>query len=141
MLHYSYQVDLVKSEKYTLQSKLVIQTEELKMNKESILEMSRQENKNKDLVGANAEVKASMIAGISMVVLSSIFYVTQIVIQGTCNLGLFAVVALYNAVINIVKGVKVLNKSLIVAGVIWGLLAIGLSIAHISNIIATSTIL
>ena len=78
------------------------------MNRESILEMSRQENKNKDLVGRNAELTASMIAGISMAVLSLIFYAAQIAIQGTCN---------------------------------WGLLAIGLSYAHIANLIETSTIL
>ena len=32
------------------------------MNKENILEMSRQENKNKDLVARDAELKASRIA-------------------------------------------------------------------------------
>lgn len=49
--------------------------------------MSRQENKNKnkDLVGANAELNAAVIAGISMDVLSLVFYVAQIAIQGTCN--------------------------------------------------------
>ena len=111
------------------------------MNKESILEMSRQENKNKDLVGASAEVNASVIAGISMALLSLVFYAAQIAIQGICNWGLFAVIALYNAVINIVKGYKTSKKSTIAAGVIWGLLTIGLSIAHISNLIAISTIL
>lgn len=111
------------------------------MNIESILEMSRQENKNKDLVGAGAELKASVYAGISMAILSLVFYVAQIAIQGTCNFGLFAIVAFYNAVISIVKGVKISKKSSIVAGIIWGLLAIGLSVAHINNLIATSTIL
>lgn len=57
------------------------------MNKESILEMSRQENKNTDLVGKNAELKASIIAGISMAVLSLVFYAAQIAFQGTCNWG------------------------------------------------------
>lgn len=101
--------------------------------------MSRQENK--DLVGANAELSAAVVAGVSMAVLSLVFYVAQIAIQGTCNWGLFAVVAFYNAVINCVKGFKISKKSSIFAGVIWGLLTIGLSIAHISNLIATSTIL
>ncbi len=55
------------------------------MNKESILEMSRQETRNKDLVGASAEMKASVVAGVSMAVLSLVFYVEQIAIQGTYN--------------------------------------------------------
>lgn len=111
------------------------------MNKENILEMSRQENKNKDLVSVSAELKASRIAGILMALLSLAFYATQIAIQGTCNWGLFAIIALYNAVIYIVKGIKTLKTPAIVFGVIWGLLTIGLSIAHISNLISTSTIL
>ncbi len=76
-----------------------------------------------------------------MAILSLVFYVAQIAIQGTCNWGLFAVVAFYNAVINIVKGIKISKKSSIVAGIIWGVLTIGLSFTHITNLIATSTIL
>lgn len=76
-----------------------------------------------------------------MAVLSLIFYTAQIAIQGTCNWGLFAIITFYNAVINLVKGIKISNKSNIAAGIILGLLAIGLSYAHIANLIATSTIL
>lgn len=111
------------------------------MNKESILEMSRQENKNTDLVGKNAELKASIIAGISMAVLSLVFYAAQIAFQGTCNWGLFAIITLYNAVMNTIKGIKTSKKGAVIAGVIWLLLTIALSIAHFSNLIVTSTIL
>ncbi len=111
------------------------------MNKESILEMSRQENKNKDLVDRNAELKASMITGISMAVLSLVFYAAQIALQGTCNWGLFAIITLYNAVMNIIRGVKTSKKGVIFAGVIWLILTIVLSVAHIGNLIQTSTIL
>ena len=52
------------------------------MNKENILEMSRQENKNKDLFGYNEELKTFMYAGIARTVLSAILYVARIVIQG-----------------------------------------------------------
>ncbi len=111
------------------------------MNKESILEMSRQENKDKDLVSKNAELKASMIAGISMAVLSLVFYAVQIASQGTLNWGLFAIIACYNAAMYIVRGVKTSKRGAVVAGIIWLLLTIVLSIAHIGNLIETSTIL
>lgn len=111
------------------------------MNKESILEMSRQENKNKDLVSKNAELNASMIAGISMAVLSLVFYAAQIAFHGTLNWGLFAIIALYNAVLNIVRGIKTSKKGAIVAGIIWLLLTILLSVTHICTLIETSTIL
>ncbi len=111
------------------------------MNKESILEMSRQENKNKDLVSKNAELNASMIAGISMAVLSLVFYAAQIAFQGTRNWGLFAIIALYNAAMNIVQGIKTSKKGAIVAGIIWLLLTILLSVTHICALIETSTIL
>ena len=84
------------------------------MNKENILEMSRQENKNKDLVGRNAELKASLIAGISMAVLSFGFYIAQIALHGNCNLGFFAIVTLYTAVMLIVRGIKISKKGVIV---------------------------
>ncbi|MBQ2803889.1 MAG: hypothetical protein IJF07_08330 [Lachnospiraceae bacterium] len=111
------------------------------MNKESILEMSRQENKNKDLFGYNEALKASMYAGIAMAVLSAIIYVAQIVIQGKFDWGLFAVVAVYNAVINFVKGVKTSKKDLIVIGILWAVTTVILLVAHFSTLIATSTIL
>lgn len=111
------------------------------MNKESILAMSRQENKNKDLVSKSAELNAAMIASISMAVLSLVFYAAQIALHGTLNWGLFAIIALYNAVLNIVRGIKLSKKGVIAAGVIWLLLTILLSVAHISSLIETSTIL
>lgn len=111
------------------------------MNKESILEMSRQENKNKDLVSRNAELKASMIAGISMAILSLVFYAAQIAFQGTCNWGLFAIIAFYNAAMNIIRGIKTSKKGTVITGIIWLLLTIVLSIAHIDTLIETSTIL
>lgn len=110
------------------------------MNKETILEMSRQENKNKDLMSQNAEYQASMIAGISMAVLSLVFYAVQIAFHGTLHWGLFAIVTLYNAVLNIVRGIKTSKKGAIIAGIIWLLLTILLSAAHIHTLIETSTI-
>lgn len=111
------------------------------MNKENILEMSRQENKNKDLVARDAELKASRIAGISMSVLALVFYLAQIVLQDNCNWGLFAIITLCNAVMNIVRGIKLSKKGVIILGVVWLLVTIALSVAHIGALIEASTIL
>lgn len=110
------------------------------MNKESILEMSRQENKNKDLFDYNEELKASMYAGLAMAVLSVIVFAAQIVIQGTVDWGIFAVLAVYNAVINLVKGVKTSTKKLIAAGIIWSVTTVIILVTHFMVLISTSTI-
>lgn len=137
---------LGKKEKYTLQIEKQMKIannfmEERNMNKESILEMSRQENKNKDLFGYNEELKASLYAGIAMAVLSAVIYVAQIVIQGKFDWGLFAVVTVYNAVLNFAKGVKTSKKDLIVAGILWAVTTVILLVAHFGTLIAASTIL
>lgn len=111
------------------------------MNKEYILEISRQENKNKDLVSKSAEQNAAVIAGVSMALLSLVFYAAEIAFHGTRNWGFFAMIALYNAALNIVRGIKTSKKGAIVAGVIWLLLTILLSVVHICVLIETSTIL
>ncbi|MDD6034823.1 MAG: DUF6442 family protein [Lachnospiraceae bacterium] len=111
------------------------------MNKDNILEMSRQENKNKDLVGESAAIMGGAIAGISMSVLCLVFYLAQIALQGNCNWGFFAIISFYNAVLNLIKGIKMSKKIIIVVGVVWLALTVLLSVVHIDNLIATSTIL
>lgn len=110
------------------------------MDKESILEMSRQENKNSDLVSKSAELTASMIAGVSMAVMSLVFYAAQVAFHGTLNWGFFAIITLYNAVLNLIRGFKLSKKGVIVAGIIWSLLTVLLSVMHICTLIETSTL-
>lgn len=111
------------------------------MDKESILEMSRQENKNKDLVDRSLELTAFSVAAIAMSVMCLIFYAVQIAIQGTCNWGFFAIISLYNGLMYLVKGIKMSKKSNIIAGIVWLILTIVLCVGHINTLIATSTIL
>ena len=110
------------------------------MNKESILEMSRKENKNRDLVCKDEELSASAIAWISMAVLSLVFYIAQIYWYGNLNWGFFAIIACYNAVMHIVKGIKTSKKLIIFTGVIWLIMTVLLSVAYFGNLITTSTI-
>ena len=114
--------------------------EDKNMNKESILEMSRQENKNKDLFDRSEEVNASVYAGIAMAVLSVVIFAAQIVILGQADWGIFVVLAVYNAVLNLVKGIKTSKKSVIAAGILWSVTTVIALVTHISVLISTSTI-
>lgn len=102
------------------------------MDKEKILEMSRKENNSKDLVDQGAEKSASVVAGIAMIILSCIFYAMEIATRGKCNWGFFAIIALYNGVMYMIKGIKKKNWKECVAGTVWLVLAVMLSIEHIN---------
>ena len=81
-----------------------------------------------------------MYAGLAMAVLSVLVFAAQIVIQGTVDWGIFAVLAVYNAVINLVKGVKTSTKKLIAAGIIWSVTTVIILVTHFMVLISTSTI-
>ena len=111
------------------------------MNKEEILEKSRKENKNNDLVGCDVEKKAGLIIAIAIAILSLVFYALGIVLKGERNDGWLAIIAVYNAILCIYKGIALKNKTNIVAGVIWGILTIACIILYVETLITTSTIL
>ena len=48
------------------------------MKKEEVLEASKKENKNKDIYAAEVEAKSSQIAGISMLILASVYFCFEI---------------------------------------------------------------
>lgn len=111
------------------------------MNKEEILEKSRKENKNEDLVRADIERKAGVITMITITILSLVFYTLGITLKGEKNEGWFAIIAVYNAILCMYKGIALKNKTNIVAGVIWGILTIVCIILYVETLITTSTIL
>ena len=55
------------------------------MKKEEILEMSRKENKKKDLAVIEIENKAVKIAALSMIILTTIYFCLEIIVQGKIN--------------------------------------------------------
>ncbi len=111
------------------------------MNKDQILEMSRQENKNKDLVEKSVENKAAVASAIAMIFLSLVFYAAEIVLQGRQNFGFFAMIALYNAIMFMTKGIKNKQKMSLIAGIIWIVTTIVFIVIHFNNLITESTIL
>lgn len=111
------------------------------MNREEILEKSRQENKNKDLVNVAVENEAFKIASIVLIAICTVYYVAEIMIKGVRNDGFFSIIAIFNAVICTLKGVRLKDKSFLFTGIFWIIFAIILTVAHISYLINTSTIL
>ena len=110
------------------------------MNKEQILKMSRQENKNKDLHEKEIENKYASIAGAAMAILSCIFFASEIIFNGRQNYGFYALTAVYEAILFFGKGIRLKQKTSIISGIIWGILAIGLILAYFYYLVKNSTI-
>ncbi len=100
------------------------------MKKEEILEMSRKENKKKDLAVIEIENKAVKIAALSMIILTTIYFCLEIIVQGKTNYGWYSIIALYCAIIYGYKGIKTKNKLEIFCMIVWGLIAIPLTIIN-----------
>ena len=111
------------------------------MKKEEILEKARKENKNKDLACIEAERKGAIFAALSMLLLSTVYYICGIFLTGKTNYGWYSIIAIYCAVIYGYKGIKVKSKLNIVTGIIWLLVAIITTYSYISDLISGSNIL
>ena len=111
------------------------------MEKEEILNASRNENKKKDLVEIEIENKAVKIAALGLLILSTVFYVVEIMLNGVNNYGWYAMIALYCAIGFGFKAIKLKKKINIINAIIWSIVTIICAYSYIQNIILTSTIL
>ena len=111
------------------------------MKKEEILKASRDENKKKDLAEIEIENKAIKLAMLSVLILTTVYYIMEIVVRGIHNAGLYSIISLYCAVLYGYKAIKHQKTFHIVCGIIWTLVAISLVYEYITGIFATSTIL
>lgn len=111
------------------------------MNKEEILAMSRQENKNVDLVDKEIEIKSIATAGRVMTAVCIVLHIAVFWITGTKNSGFFGIAAIYNAVLFTMKGIKLNDRGKLTTGIIWSVLAVGLTIEYFYQILTTSGIL
>ena len=66
------------------------------MNKDEILAKSRAENKNKDVYEQEILKQASESAVVVQMVLATIFFVTQILVDNGTNWGLWALVRIFS---------------------------------------------
>jgi hypothetical protein len=110
-------------------------------NRNEILAKSRNENKGKDLFEMEIQVKAGVWGACAAAILAAIFFTIQIVVGEGLNNGLFAVVLSINAVGYIIKAIRMKRRKDITFSVIYTIAALMFSIAHIYELITSSTIL
>ncbi len=111
------------------------------MNREEILEKSRQENKNKDVHEEEILKQASKSAVIVQQILAGIFFLTQIFAGKGINWGLWALVFSSDMVIFWVKAIKLHRKHELVMAIFYTIFVFIMSGCHIYNLVASSTIL
>lgn len=96
------------------------------MKKEEILEKSRQENKNKDVYGLEVEAKGARIAGAASMILTTIYYLYELISGKGENPALYSIITAYLTVTYAYKAAKIEeNRKLNVStSIIWGLVSI-----------------
>ena len=102
------------------------------MKKEEILEASKKENKNKDLVTLKESYKGATYAAIAMVILAGIYFAYEIFQGKGTNYALYSLICMYNAVLNGWLAIKTKECRVlrIVNFIIWGLLTIMLILGY-----------
>ena len=111
------------------------------MNKEEILAKSRAENKNKDVYEQEILKLASKGAVVVQLVLAAVFAVTQILVSGGLNWGLWALVFSANMATFWVKYIKLRRNLELFMAVVYTILVSVMSGYHIYNLIVSSAIL
>lgn len=91
------------------------------MKKEEILEMSRKENKNKDVYEIDVENKGSKIAGLLMLILATVYYCYEMFIGRGENYSFYSLIALYCTVLYGYKAIKLEKRRTlhIVCSILW----------------------
>lgn len=111
------------------------------MDKEEILKMSRNENKNQDVYEKEVIKEGGNVGAITAAVLATIFFIIQILLGEGMNYGLYAVVFSIPAASFCVKAARLKRKHEVVFAVIYSIFVIALASAHIYQLFTTSTIL
>ncbi len=89
------------------------------MDKDKILEMSRKENKDRDIVTLEADTKASKHAIMSGIIFAFILYVWQTIVKGENNSSLLALMMFFNMVKQFSIYFSLKNKTNLVAALCW----------------------
>lgn len=105
------------------------------MKKEEILEMSRKENKSKDMVTNEVELKANTFASVGMLLLALIYFMIEIAKGNGINPAIYSMITLFNTILNGYMGIKIKEKRglRITTSVIWGLLTAMLIFDYITR--------
>lgn len=89
------------------------------MDKEKILEMSRQENKDRDIAALEAGTKASKHTIISGAIFAIILWIWQAIAKGESNTSLVALMMFFNMVMQFSIFFSLKNKMNLFAALCW----------------------
>lgn len=96
------------------------------MKKEEILEMSRKENKQKDVYEIEIESKGCKIAVLAMLILITIYYCYELFTNKGENYTLYSIIALYCTILYGYKAIKLEKRRTIhvTCSISWGIITI-----------------
>ncbi len=106
------------------------------MNKDEILAKSRKENKDRDLVKQDIQVRAGTIGSLTATALATVFFVLQSVLGGGFNFGLYAIIFAISGASFIVVARRMRTKRDIMWATLFSLGAVIFSMAHIYELIS-----
>ena len=108
------------------------------MNRDEILAKSRAENKNKDVYEQEVLKQASRSAVVVQMVLATIFFVTQILVDKGINWWLWALVFSTSMTINWVKYIKLRYRQELITAIVYTVFVSVMSGYYIYNLITSS---
>ncbi len=111
------------------------------MNKEEILAKSRQENKDKDLYELEIKKKTCEIGLNSAAIVCALLFVSEIIICGKTNFGLWSIITSVYTGSYIYRGIKLNKKGDIALGIIATVITLLMVGYTIFKFFTTSTIL
>ena len=90
------------------------------MNKEEILEKSRQENKNRDIAELENGKSAAKFAIITSAIFAGVLFLLEGIITGHNNNSLWAMLAFMNCMMCGYKAFRLGNEKMRPAAILWG---------------------
>ena len=105
------------------------------MKKEEILELSRKENKNKDLAYVERENKAYRIGAMSMFALTAVYFVLEAVLKEQINYGWYSLLALFSSVVYGVRASYSKNRVCIFITILWIICTLAFTCYYISSLL------
>lgn len=105
------------------------------MNKNEILNKSREENANADLYGNEVKELGFLLGSLVALIVTMIIFFVEWSVKGVKNYGLYAIIASAFATKSIVQAVKLREKTYIIAAIIYTLITIATFIAYVLYLI------
>ena len=101
------------------------------MNKNEILNKSREENANADLYGNEVKELGFLVGSLVALIVTMIIFFVEWSIKGIKNYGLYAIIASVFAAKSIVQAVKLREKTYIFAAIVYTVITIATFIAYV----------